>query len=221
MKQLSVAKWIQVLATALVPFALGAYSVGPATLLRASLWTLAQLSIASLLSTTLGLAALFAAKPGVLVHLDRFVARGFELAAALPVVLATALLAALLPWPVSIATAIVVGLLDGLQCIREVATSLPQLPVAARGAGRQLLRSTVRKSLVIVFPTLIERIVMLDAALAWLELFPRLGAGAWGEGLGQAARQGDLMGLLTWTLIATGWSATVKIVFPLFTEVGG
>ncbi|HEY5960531.1 MAG TPA: hypothetical protein VIV60_28455 [Polyangiaceae bacterium] len=194
---------------AVAPIVLGGFVVGTATMARASFWMLSQVLISTVMSIALGFIALLAVKPGVLPRLDRFVARSFELVAAVPAVVATATIATQLPWAISLSVAIVVGLLDGLKCIREVASAMTN---SAPGPARGLLLATIRRSLMSVLPTVIERIVTLEAALAWLELFPPLGSGGWGDHLGQSARRGELMPLLSWTLAAAGASCALKLL---------
>jgi hypothetical protein len=116
--------------------------------------------------------------------------------------------------PVPVAVAFVIGVLGGLRCIRVVASATQSTPNAERALSIwSLFQRSVKRSLHPVMPTIVEQIVGLEAALAWLDLFERDWTGGWGERLGQAASHGQLGHLVLWTLSTVALSVGLKVLF--------
>ena len=186
---------------------------GPNQALRATVWMIAEAGIAVALAVALGLGAAAIARPRTLRYLRQFVSRGVELTAALPMVLLCGGLCVAVPLPVPVAVAIVIGTLGGLRCVRTVATSMVDALRLEQAPRRILLVRAIRKVLPTVVPNVIEQIVGLEAAIAWLGLLDRDWAGGWGEQLGQAARQGLVLPLVVWTLATVCFAIGLKAVF--------
>jgi hypothetical protein len=189
--------------------------VGPSRMLRATLWMLTEATISLLVAVALGLVAALVARPRTLPYLNQIVSRGLELTAALPMVLACGVMTVIAPIPIPVAIAVVIGILGGLRCIRIAASTAPtstKLEGSPPSRFGHTLRRSVKRSLASVVPTVIEQIVGLEAAIAWLGLFDQAWTGGWGERLGQAARDGQLAHLATWTLATVGLSVGLKVL---------
>jgi hypothetical protein len=188
-------------------------AVGISDMWRATLWMFAEIALALVVSISLALVATFVAAPRTLPFLDQVVSRGLELTAALPMVIACGVVAVIAPIPIPIAVAIVIGVLGGLRCMRVAASApLDRSTVGSTARVRRTFRLALSRSLLTVAPTVIEQIVGLEAAIAWLGLFDHGWQGGWGERLGQAARRGELARLAAWTLSAVGLSVALKLL---------
>lgn len=193
--------------------ALTAFGIGPSVTAQATLWSAVEVAIALAIALVLGLAAMLVARPRTLPYINQFVSRGVELTAALPAILLCAVVAVVAPLPVPIAVAVVIGVLGGLRCIRVVASSTPS-NLSPRGKASPLpaMFRDVRSSLRPVVPAIVEQVVGLEAALAWLGLFDQAWTGGWGERLGHAASHGEPALLAWWTLSAAALSLGLKVL---------
>ena len=201
--------WLAVLSALLT----SGVAVGFSAMSCATQWMVAETALSLVIAISLGLAATLVAGPRTLPYLDQVVSRGLELTAALPMVLACGVIAVIAPVPIPIAVATVIGVLGGLRCMR-VAASAPLVRSAIGNPGRlrRTIRQALSRSLLTVAPTVIEQIVGLEAAIAWLGLFDQGWQGGWGERLGRAARYGELAHLAAWTLSAVGLSVALKVL---------
>ncbi len=203
-----------VLAAVPSTIALTSIWLGTSVTMRATAWLLVEAAVALVVALMLGLVATLVAGPRTLSYLNQFVSRGVELTAALPMVLLCAVVTVATRLPVPVAVAFVIGVLGGLRCVRVVASASQATPNAERAPSiGSLLRRSVKRSMQPVMPTIVEQIVGLEAALAWLGLFDRDWTGGWGERLGQAASHGQLAQLALWTLSTVALSVGLKVLF--------
>lgn len=196
-----------------VTLAASAFRLGTKTTALASAWLLVEVSLALALAAVLGIAAILAARPKTLAYLNQFVSRGIELVAALPLVLLCALIAVSTALPIPVAVGIVVGVLAGLRCIRVVATTAsPGHERPPQGSNWTTMRQNVGRALRPAVPAVVEQVIGVEAALAWLGLLDRTWIGGWGERLGRAASDGAVTALVCWTLSTTALALGLKLL---------
>lgn len=203
--------------SAALPLALllgGTLTLRQATAVRATLWTLVEVTLSLLVASGIALFAVSANGPKMQSYLAQLASRGIELVAALPLVLVGALLAVAAHAPLPIAIATTIGVLIGLRCMRTVAVAplAPShdanprgLPVGRRLQATQGLLSQACRSV-------IEDVIGLEAAIAWLGLLDMAPKGGLGEQIGIAARFGQLGPLLGWTGLAISIAVALKLV---------
>jgi hypothetical protein len=202
------------LGLAALPTALLACGVvgGTSALANATLWTFTEVALSLFVTSVVALLSLVTEGPRTQPYLTQLASRGLEVTAALPMVLLCALVAVTLKTALPMVIAITIGVFGGLQCVRIVAASpLTQPGPSRRVRQRALLLLRGMRGLVLpVASTIVEEIVGLEAAIAWIGLFDDRWDGGWGERLGTAARQGHLPALLAWTLLAVALSVGFK-----------
>jgi hypothetical protein len=192
----------------------GAITLRQATIARATLWTLAEVALSLVIASGIALFAVSTNGPRMQPFLAQLASRGIELVAALPLVLVGALLAVAAHAPLPIAIAITIGILIGLRCMRTVAVAPltlyhdadpRRLPVSRRLEATRVLLSQACRSVV-------EDVIGLEAAIAWLGLLDMAPKGGLGEQIGIAARIGQLGPLLGWTGLAICVAVALKLV---------
>lgn len=196
-----------------IALALTVIGAGPMVALRATSWLVAEVVIAIAIAVVLGVAATLVAGPKTRPYLNQIVSRGVELAAALPVILLCAIVTTTAALPVPLAVAVVVGVLGGLRCTRMVASSTSLVP-RSRRYGLQLssVFRNVKRRVSPLLPAILEQVVGLEAALAWMGLFDRAWTGGWGERLGHAASQGQSADLAWWTFSTAALVLGLKVL---------
>lgn len=204
-----VSRALCIFVAAILPVAL---TRSPLVLFRATFWLVIEATVALLISLALVLSARTVVAVRYQQHVQVLISRGLELVAALPLILSVTAVAVVTPMPTPVAIALVIGFLAGLRHLRHALSAriTPIEGVARPSIGRRA------PSVFETIPGTIEQLITLEAAVAWLGLVDRGWSGGWGEHLGRHARQGDVTGLLVWTLAAIGLSLALGMVTSRF-----
>lgn len=185
----------------------------PLAFARATGWLLLETCVAVALSLALGLSARMSVVTKYRQSVEVLISRGLELVAALPIILSVAALTVVTPTPIPLAVALVIGSLSGLRHLSH-AVATPQRDPRLATATAPIPRAA--PAVVASIPIIIEQLVSLEAAVAWLGPIERTWSGGWGEHLGRYARQVDFTRLGAWALAAVGLSLTLGMLSRRF-----
>lgn len=184
---------------------------GWAATARGCLWTLAELWISLIFTVILGTLGTFATGTRAAKVLDLGISRGLEVAAALPIVLACSILEATWGWRLPVAVALVVGLFNGLRCLRVVTVTRLSAPRPRRRTIPLLRRVTsIRHAWLTSAVDLIPELIVVEASIEFLGFCRSPVPGGIGQHLGVALSTRNTLGIASMSFIAVGLTVLAR-----------
>jgi hypothetical protein len=191
-----------VLALAMIAIGgVGSFHLARSQVVAALIWTAVELLLAMVTSGVLSLLGLAAAGHRYARGLDLAVSRALEVTAALPIVLACAVVVVTLGWKTAIAVAVVTGALNGLRSLRLLTLARVTAPGRIQLARRI---ASLRHALVASQSELLPQLFGLEAAIEFLGLLDGPKHGGLGVSIAVALSHRNPYEILVYCLLCTG-----------------
>jgi hypothetical protein len=178
-----------------------AFRVNVQPTLSAFAWTAIELMLAMFASGAISLVGLVATGNRAARGLDVAVSRALEVTAALPIVLACAVVVVTLAWRTAVAVAVVTGTLNGLRCLRLLTLARATAPGRINMARRV---ASLRHALIASQSELLPQLLGLEAAIEYLGLLEKSDGGGLGKYVAAALLHRNSYEIWLYCLICTG-----------------